>query len=223
MRLPHAGQAAASSRHRWPVPTQTLVAAESAAHTTSGSSTLATTVVDGWVSSILRHDRAWRRTSPMRSSWSRLRLSSTTTSGVDRRGRVGQQPLVDLEGHHRPRPLVGQGAHQPRQEVGPGGVGLHRPPGGQRRGQQPGGGGLAVGAGDERHLVAGGHLLQGRRVDGQRHPAADDGARAPPGPAGDLRHHPAGEGRGSGPQGEVHGLIFARKQGPRTTRETPRA
>ena len=82
MRLPQAGQAAASSRHRWPVPTHTLVAAESAAHTTSGSSTLATTVVEGCVSSILRHARAWRRTSPMRSSWSRLRLSSTTTSGV---------------------------------------------------------------------------------------------------------------------------------------------
>ena len=119
--------------------------------------------------------------------------------GRHRRRRVRQQPLVDLERHHRPRPLVGQGAHQPRQEVGPGGVGLHRPPRGQRRRQQPGGGGLAVGAGDERHLVAGGHLLQGRRVDGQRHPPPDDGARTPSGTAGNLRHHPAGEGRGSGP------------------------
>ena len=118
MRLPQAGQAAASSRQRWPVPTQHLaVPAGSAAHTTRGSSTLATTVVAGSASSILRHARAWRRTSPMRSSWSRLRLSSTTTVGLHRLDRLGQQALVDLEGHDR-RPAARRTGRRPARGAG---------------------------------------------------------------------------------------------------------
>ena len=116
--------------------------------------------------------------------------------GSHRRRRLGQQALVDLEGHDR-RPAARRTGRptRPGQEVGAGGVGLHRPPGGQGGGQQPGGGGLAVGARDEGHLVAGGHQLEGRGVDGQRHPPADDGARAPPRPPRDLRRRPGRRGR----------------------------
>ena len=64
MRPPQLGQLVASIRHRWPVDTQVTVPAAWAAHTTSGSSQLATTWTSGRAPSAVRHFWAARRTSP---------------------------------------------------------------------------------------------------------------------------------------------------------------
>ncbi len=78
---PQSGHPVASLRQRRPAPTHMTLAALPAAHATRGSSELATTTAP--VAS--RH--AWRqrwatwRTSLLRSSWSRLRLSNTSTDG----------------------------------------------------------------------------------------------------------------------------------------------
>ncbi len=87
MRPPHAGHPAASSVHQAPVPTHTTrrspgpSRAPDAAHTTSGSSALATTARVGRRVSAVRHASAIPRTSWVRSSWSRLRFSNVTTAG----------------------------------------------------------------------------------------------------------------------------------------------
>ena len=89
MRPPQAGQPTASSCHTWPAPTQQTSGAVAAAKTTIGSSALATTTVPvapgaarARAANEVRHRSASIRTSAMRSSWSRDRLSRTTTSGA---------------------------------------------------------------------------------------------------------------------------------------------
>ena len=79
-RLPHSGQVVASAVHGEPAAIQTGRAG-AAAQATSGSSALAITVVSGWRAHSSRHDEAMVRTSPIRSSWSRLRFSRVSTAG----------------------------------------------------------------------------------------------------------------------------------------------
>ncbi len=50
------------------------------AHTTLGSDAFATTARSGWLAHRARQDSAMLRTSPKRSSWSRVRLPSTSSS-----------------------------------------------------------------------------------------------------------------------------------------------
>ena len=78
---PQRGQPNVSADQLEPAPTQTVRAAAEAAQTTIGSSTLATTTVRGWRISAPDRAAATPRTSLPRSSWSRLRLSSTITCG----------------------------------------------------------------------------------------------------------------------------------------------
>ena len=72
----------ASLFQRNPAPTQVTRFAALAAHATSGSSALATTTAPGGnCSQALRQRCATWRTSLLRSSWSRLKLSNTSTAG----------------------------------------------------------------------------------------------------------------------------------------------
>ena len=64
IRPPQLGQLVASILHRWPVDTQVTLPAAWAAHTTRGSSQLATTWTSGRASSDVRHFWAASRTSP---------------------------------------------------------------------------------------------------------------------------------------------------------------
>ena len=80
-RAPHQGQADASSSHANPAATHT-VGISPAAKATRGSSALATTTRGRWAANAARQRSAVARTSCIRSSWSRDRLSSTTTSGA---------------------------------------------------------------------------------------------------------------------------------------------
>ncbi len=77
----HAGQPTASWRHNCPAATHTTRARPWAPHTTSGSSALATTTGPVGEPSAVRQRAATIRTSLTLSSWSRDRLSRTTTSG----------------------------------------------------------------------------------------------------------------------------------------------
>ena len=78
----HRGQPVASFLQVRPAPTQVTREAAPAAHATRGSSALATTALPAGKSWQARRQRwATWRTSLLRSSWSRLRLSSTTTDG----------------------------------------------------------------------------------------------------------------------------------------------
>jgi hypothetical protein len=64
MRPPQLGQLVASILHRCPVDTQVTEPPACAAHTTSGSSQLATTWISGRAPSDVRHFAAASRTSP---------------------------------------------------------------------------------------------------------------------------------------------------------------
>ena len=82
-----AGQPTASWRHSWPAATHTHAGARRrAAHTTNGSSALATTVAVGSPARPARQRSATMRTSLIRSSWSRDRLSSDDHLGGRRVG-----------------------------------------------------------------------------------------------------------------------------------------
>jgi len=186
----------ASLRQRRPAPTHMTLAALPAAHATRGSSELATTTAP--VAS--RH--AWRqrwatwRTSLLRSSWSRLRLSNTSTDG---RTCAATRPTTP-----RPPPVrrVPRPARRPMQQPGPRHVGAqqvgdHRATPaigcGQARGQELGSGRLAIGARDQHDLAAAGQHAKRGGVDGEDGVPADDRTRpAPSGPgksAGAAAHH----------------------------------
>ena len=94
-----------SRRHRAasavPAPPSARRGRRPAAQATNGSSALATTWVRGAAASAARQRAATMRTSLVRSSWSRDRLSSTTAGGRGRRQHPRQVGLVHLE--HGPR------------------------------------------------------------------------------------------------------------------------
>ena len=120
-------------------------------------------------------------TSLARSSWSRLRLSSATTRG---RGRVDH---LGAGSARRPparrtawRPALASAEVCPVGMLAPKELVATSPSTPQRGGGQPGRGGLAVGAGDQRDLPAGGQVAQQVGVDLQADPAADDRAVAAP-------------------------------------------
>ena len=84
------GQVAASLRHGAPSAIQ-VGSAGSAAHTTCGSDALAITRSFGRVVHTSRHCSAIARTSPNRSSWSRVRLPSTSSSASSGSTTFGSQ------------------------------------------------------------------------------------------------------------------------------------
>ena len=90
MRPSHDGQPTASCCQRRPAATQCTSLAAPAPQATNGSSALATTWVCGAAASAARQRAATIRTSLVRSSWSRERLSNTTAAAdvdVSTRGR----------------------------------------------------------------------------------------------------------------------------------------
>ncbi len=92
--------------------------------------------------------------------------------------------LVDLEGGQRGLTVGCQGSDQSGVHIGAlavGGDGTDRR---QRRRDHPGGGGLAVGAGDHRGAPSGAQLTQHRAVQGHRDQAADHGPGAASGDPG---------------------------------------
>ena len=103
---------------------------------------------------------------------------------------LGEVVLVDLQ--HRVRGAAGLGQRRgvPGGHVGAEGVGGDPAEHADRGGGQPGGGGLAVGAGDERDGAPGRQVRQQVRVDLQPDPTADHRAVATAGGPGERRGGP---------------------------------
>ena len=160
---------AASAARR---PTQCTSRATPAPQTTSGSSALATTWVCGAAASAARQRPATIRTSLVRSSWSRDRLSRTTTTAPRRGEHPREVDLVHLQdGAVGVRP--GQRGDVTRWHVRPGLVAHDRVArGGERHRQQPRRRGLAVGPGDQSHLAPGAQVLEQLRIEPQPGPSA---------------------------------------------------
>ena len=123
-----------------------------------------------------------------------------------RRGLVdhpGQVVLVDLEHRERRGAGLGQRRGVPGRHVGAERVGGDRAEHAERGGGEPGRGGLAVGAGDQRDRAAGGEVRQQVRVDLETDPAADHRAVAASGGPGERGRGPRHGGRDLGPQGHL--------------------
>ena len=200
-----------SARQPPPAATHTTRAAAPTAHTTIGSSALATTVVCGCAANTAATLRAVLRTSEARSSWSRLRLSSTTTSGRTA-STTGPRCSSSISStHSRACGVLINAATAPSGIFGPSGIVRHRTTPGQRRRHQVTRRGLAIGAGDHHRGPAHRQTSQHIWAHPDRYPPPDHRPRPGPQPPRHPRRGPA----------RRHG--HPSPQGPPRPQETPRA
>ena len=205
------GQHQESSRHACPAATQVTCRDAPADQATSGSSALATTRQSGAAASASRQRRASSQISAARSIWSRLRFSSVTTRGA---GRLDHRRNVLLVGLQDRDPGVGGAAergHRPGVHVRA--VDVRRDLAaerGERRRDQPRGRRLAVGAGDEDDLAAGGEQGEQIGLEPQADSTADDRAVALAREPGDRGGGVADRRRELGPDRQAGSVVGIR-------------